>query len=223
MLANALSIDGRKEWTCKFCSESNVWTRWRCRRCYNNIPAGLAHFPSFSFIFFHFLSFSDNFSFFHFFSHFFFFSIIFYLFFVFFYVSSFSHGKCRQALAAKSAGRSTVLSASSGEEDRKTRSLEAESKEVRARIDAMEKKEGAQKGAGIPFKEDGDLEEVWGDCMKVEDEAECRRKLDEQRKKLQKEPREVGSLYFIVERRRMEGSYLKLDAMQKVPELVVTR
>ena len=41
VLANAISIDGRKEWTCKFCSESNVWTRWRCRRCYNNIPAGL--------------------------------------------------------------------------------------------------------------------------------------------------------------------------------------
>ena len=22
----------------KCCSESNVWTRWRCRRCYNNTP-----------------------------------------------------------------------------------------------------------------------------------------------------------------------------------------
>ena len=26
VLANAISIDGRKEWTCKFCSESNMWT-----------------------------------------------------------------------------------------------------------------------------------------------------------------------------------------------------
>ena len=34
-------IDGGKEWICKICSESNVWTRWRCRRCYNNIRAGL--------------------------------------------------------------------------------------------------------------------------------------------------------------------------------------
>ena len=33
-------IDGRKEWTCKFCWESNVWTRWRCRGCYSNIRAG---------------------------------------------------------------------------------------------------------------------------------------------------------------------------------------
>ena len=41
VLANAISIDGRKEWTCKFCSESNVPTRWRCRRGYSNNPAGL--------------------------------------------------------------------------------------------------------------------------------------------------------------------------------------
>ena len=41
VLASATSIDGRKEWTCKFFSESNVWTRWRCRRCYKNIPAEL--------------------------------------------------------------------------------------------------------------------------------------------------------------------------------------
>ena len=41
VLANAISIDGRKEWMCKFCSESNVWTRWRCRRCCHNILATL--------------------------------------------------------------------------------------------------------------------------------------------------------------------------------------
>ena len=41
VLANAISIDGRKEWTCKFCAESNVWKRLRCRRCYSNIPAEL--------------------------------------------------------------------------------------------------------------------------------------------------------------------------------------
>ena len=40
VLARAITIDGRKEWICNFCSESNVWTRWR-RRCCNNIPAGL--------------------------------------------------------------------------------------------------------------------------------------------------------------------------------------
>ena len=41
VLASAICVDGRKEWTCKFCSESNVWTRWRYRRCLNGIPAGL--------------------------------------------------------------------------------------------------------------------------------------------------------------------------------------
>ena len=28
VLADATIIDGRKEWICKFCSETNVWTRW---------------------------------------------------------------------------------------------------------------------------------------------------------------------------------------------------
>ena len=41
VLAKANSVDGRKEWMCEFCSESNVWTRWSCRRCDRNIPAGL--------------------------------------------------------------------------------------------------------------------------------------------------------------------------------------
>ena len=41
VLASAISTDGRKDGTCKFCSESNVWTRWRCRRCYHDILAGL--------------------------------------------------------------------------------------------------------------------------------------------------------------------------------------
>ena len=41
VLADAITIDGRNEWICKFCSETNVWTRWRCRRCYSNIPTGL--------------------------------------------------------------------------------------------------------------------------------------------------------------------------------------
>ena len=101
----------------QICSESNVWTRWRCRRCYNSIPAGL-------------------------------------------------HGKHGQAVAAKSGEWSTGSPASSGEEDRKARCLEAENKELRARIDAMEKKEGVQKGPGIPFKEEGDGEIAWKSRMR---------------------------------------------------------
>ena len=84
--ANAISIDGRKEWTCKFCSESN---------------------------------------------------------------------------AAKSGEWSAGSSTSSGEEDRKARSLEAENKELRARIDGLEKKEGVQGGPTIPSRKEGDSEDVW--------------------------------------------------------------
>ena len=57
-----------------------------------------------------------------------------------------SGGVAREAQAGEwSPGSST----SSGEEDRKARSLEAENKEHRARIDALEKKEGVQGGPSI--------------------------------------------------------------------------
>ena len=81
------------------------------------------------------------------------------------------YGKKRQAVAAKSREWSLVSSGSgsSGEAERKTQSLEAENKELGARIDAVEKKEGAQKGSGISNKEEGDLEEeqetVWKSRM----------------------------------------------------------
>ena len=91
VLASAISIDGRKEWTCKFCSESDVWTRVRCRRCCFDIPAGV-------------------------------------------------RGKYRQAIDARTGEWSTGSSTSSGEEDRKSKSLEAENKEPRTRIEALEKK-----------------------------------------------------------------------------------
>ena len=96
VLESAISIDRRKEWTCKFCSESSVWTSWRCRRCCSNIP-----------------------------------------------------------VAAKSGEWSTGSSTWSGEEDRKHRSLDAEDKELRARIDALEKKEGVQGGLSIPERRRG--------------------------------------------------------------------
>ena len=138
VLAEAITIDGRKEWTCKFSLESNVWTRWRCRRCYHNIPASL-------------------------------------------------YGNPKQAIAAKSGDWSTGSSGSSGEGERKARSLDAENEDLGARIDAMGKKEGAQKGSGISFEEKGNSEEVWRDCMEVKDDVECRKKLDEQRRKMQRE------------------------------------
>ena len=48
-------------------------------------------------------------------------------------------GKYRQAVAARTGEWSMGSSTSSGEADRKARSLEAENKELQARIDALEK------------------------------------------------------------------------------------
>ena len=93
-------------------------------------------------------------------------------------------GKYRQAVAAKSGEWSTGSSTSSGEEDKRARRLEAGNKELGARIDAFEKKDGMQVEANIPAKEGGDLEDVWRDCMEIEDEAENCRRVDDQRKKM---------------------------------------
>ena len=38
LLAKAVVIDGRKEWYFRYCSETNVWTRDKCRRCKADIP-----------------------------------------------------------------------------------------------------------------------------------------------------------------------------------------
>ena len=42
VLADAITIDGRKEWICKFCSETNVWTRWRLQALWEQHPHGSA-------------------------------------------------------------------------------------------------------------------------------------------------------------------------------------
>ena len=41
LLAEAVTIDGRMEWYCRFCSETNVWTRSMCRRYQTSIPSVL--------------------------------------------------------------------------------------------------------------------------------------------------------------------------------------
>ena len=105
LLANAISIDGRKEWTCKFCSESNVWTRWRCRRCYSNIPAGL-------------------------------------------------QGK-RQAVTAKSGEWSTGSSTSGWEEDRKTWSLEAETRSSEQGLMPWKRRKECKEGRASLLKKNG--------------------------------------------------------------------
>ena len=40
-MAKAIDMNGRKEWFCRSCSESNVCSRAQCLRCNTDIPAGL--------------------------------------------------------------------------------------------------------------------------------------------------------------------------------------
>ena len=109
ILAETITIDCRKASTYTCCSESNVWTRWLSRRCYNNIPAGLL-------------------------------------------------GKKRQAIAAKSGEWSAGSSASSGEEDRKARAMEAEKG-----LMPWKRKEECKEGRGIR-KKYGEI--VWKSRMR---------------------------------------------------------
>ena len=78
---------------------------------------------------------------------------------------------------------STGSSTSSGEEDER----DAEIKDLRAQIELLQKNSGGaeQGGQGFPLGRESGLEEKWG--MDVEDENENRKKLDEERKKLQKD------------------------------------
>ena len=93
------------------------------------------------------------------------------------------------------------FSTSSGDEDKRAKSLEAENKELRARLEALEKKggEGAQGGQGPPPRRQSGLEEKWGMGMDVEDEIEIRKKLNEQKRKLEKEMREIEKLSCLPE------------------------
>ena len=75
-----------------------------------------------------------------------------------------------------------------------------------------------KKGSGISFPEEGDSEEVWRDCLEVEDDAECRRKLDEQRKKMQRDLREVERLSFAsmeMQENLMESLQHQLQEVEK--------
>ena len=145
----------------------NVWTRWRCRRCVNNIPAGL-------------------------------------------------RGKYRQVVAARTGESSTGSSTSSGEETRKAKSQEAKIKELRAKLEHYEKKdgEGAQGGQGLPRRRESGMVEEWE--MDVEDENESRKKLDDQRRKLQKDLRDVEKLSCASKEAQ---NSLKNDLQQQLQEV----
>ena len=142
VLADAITIDGHKEWICKFCSEANVWTRWRCRRCYSNIPAGLQE-------------------------------------------------KHKHAIFAKNKGWYSGSSSSNGGKEKRLRDQEEE-EELRAQVELLRKQQRVEKGPetqGEPTRRGSGLEEY---CkMEVEEEIDCKKTLDEQRKSLQKQLRDI--------------------------------
>ena len=41
LLAKAVVIEARRDWHCRFGSETNVWSRCKIRRCKTDIPAGV--------------------------------------------------------------------------------------------------------------------------------------------------------------------------------------
>ena len=111
------------------CSESNVWTRWRCKRCYHEIPAG-------------------------------------------------SHGKYRQAIAARTGEWSTGSSTSSGEEERKSKSLEAENR-VRPGLSPWRRK-GKEPKQGLSYKRAWRKSGDWTRTLRMR--SRVAKKLDEQKK-----------------------------------------
>ena len=111
-------------------------------------------------------------------------------------------GKYRQAVVARTGEWSTGSSTSSGEEHKVQKFGGRKIKELRARIEALEKRggEGAQGGQGLPSRRESGMEEEWRMDMDVEEEIETRKNLDEQKRKLQKELREFEKFLVIVER-----------------------
>ena len=89
-------------------------------------------------------------------------------------------------------------------------------KELRAQIEHYRKRSGgeAQGGQGLPPRRESGMEEEVG--MDFEDEIESRKKLDEQRKKLQKELRDVEKLSCVS--KEVQDS-LKNDLQQQLREV----
>ena len=75
---------------------------------------------------------------------------------------------------------------------KRPRNQEEEIKKLRAQVELLRMQQRVEKGPetqGEPTRRGSGLEE---DCkMEVEEEIDCKKKLDEQRKSLQKQPRDI--------------------------------
>ena len=114
-----------------------MWTRWRCRRCGNNVPTGL------------------------------------------------------QAMYAKNREWYSGSSSSSGGEECKSHEQE-EIKRLRAQVELLSKQQGMRKTpeeSGELARRGSGSEE--GCKMEFEEEADCKKKLEEQKKSLQRQLRDI--------------------------------
>ena len=93
---------------------------------------------------------------------------------------------------------STGSSSSSGKEDKKSKTQEAEIKELRAQVEQLRRQqrgEAGQEGEGDPARRESGLEEDWNkDC---EEPVENRKELDEQRRTLQTQLRDLEKFELV--------------------------
>ena len=94
-------------------------------------------------------------------------------------------------MAARTDEGSTGSSTSSGEEDKKFTSQDDESKELRTQFERLRRqsRDAGQDGSSGPVRKERGVEE--DRSMDVVDEADSRKKSDEQRKRLQRQLREI--------------------------------
>ena len=91
-------------------------------------------------------------------------------------------------MSAKTKRISSGSSSSSAGEGKKPRDPEAEHRDLRAQVDQLMRQQKVEKGQGRA-KGEGGLDEDWK--MEVDEEVQRKKMLDEQRKRLQKQIREI--------------------------------
>ena len=114
---------------------------------------------------------------------------------------------CLGSVSRRTQQRASGLQARRARVERKREKLEAWKTRIKSlehELMLWERMKECKMDQAFPLKKKGtwkkyggEGERREGDCMEVEDEDECRRKLDEKRKKIQKELREVERLSHV--------------------------
>ena len=106
----------------------------------------------------------------------------------------------RQAISAKTREWSSGSSSSSGGEGKKPQEQDAVIKELRAQVEQLRRQQRVENGQGDQgdsTRRESGLEEDWN--MEVDEEVDDKKKLDEQRRTLQKQLREIEKFSDMVQ------------------------